>query len=181
MNDKTITSKLEIIKSLQAAFEEMNQFLNEITASQFVQAPEGKWSSGQQVIHLIRSTKPIAMLMQGDIAQIEAFGQLERTPWDYDTLVQNYCALLATGAKAPPQFAPKEVKPEDKDALVAKFVEAQQALLQALDKWEEAKLDQYCIPHPLLGNFSIREMMFFTIYHTGHHLRFMKAYAETVD
>lgn len=170
-------TKEEIIENLQRVFGDVNEFLNQITEEQFVLAPEGKWSNGQQVIHLIRSIKPIAVLLQGDITQIEAFGKLKRTPWDYDTLVQNYLNALNSGGKAPKAFEPKVVEPHEKAALVSKFAEIQNAFMQSLDQWDEEKIDQYCIPHPLLGNFSIREMLFFTVYHTLHHLKFMKAYA----
>ncbi|OJJ23733.1 hypothetical protein BKI52_05125 [marine bacterium AO1-C] len=176
----TIRTKSEIVENLQKIFTETTDFLNNINEQQFVQAPEGKWSSGQQTLHLIRSVKPVAVLMQGDIAQVEAFGKLKREPWDYETLVKNYLNLLNTGAKAPKPFDPKEIRPEDKTALITKFTEVNNFLIQTLDQWDEDKLDQYCIPHPLLGNFSIREMMFFTIYHTGHHLKFMKEYASVV-
>ena len=174
----TIDTKSEITENLHTIFNEVVEFLHNITEQQFMQAPEGKWSSGQQVLHLIRSIKPIAMLMQGDIAQIEAFGKLKRDPWDYDTLVHNYLNALKAGGKAPKPFEPKGVKPEDKEALTQKFVEVKDTLMNTLEQWDEDKLNQYCIPHPLLGNFSVREMMMFTVYHTGHHLRFMKAYTE---
>lgn len=31
------------------------------------------------------------------------------------------------------------------------------------------ELDKYILPHPLLGKLTIREMMYFTIYHVEHH------------
>jgi len=173
----TIKTKTEITENLHKVFTDVVEFLNSINTQQFMQAPEGKWSSGQQLLHLIRSIKPVMTLMQGNIEQIKVFGKLKRDPWDYDTLVHKYLNALKAGGKAPKIFEPKEVKPEDKAALVNKFIEVKDAFMKTLEQWEEAKFDQYCIPHPLLGSFSVREMMFFTIYHTEHHLKFMKAYA----
>jgi hypothetical protein len=35
---------------------------------------------------------------------------------------------------------------------------------------QEERLDQYLAPHPLLGKITLRELTFFTIYHSHHHL-----------
>jgi hypothetical protein len=44
--------------------------------------------------------------------------------------------------------------------------------LQAIkSNCKEAQLDQYLVPHPLLGKITLRELGYFTIYHTQHHLR----------
>ena len=38
-----------------------------------------------------------------------------------------------------------------------------------IDSFSEKDLDNYILPHPLLGKLTIREMLFFTIYHVQHH------------
>jgi hypothetical protein len=38
-----------------------------------------------------------------------------------------------------------------------------------MDKFSEAQLDEYVLPHPILGKLTIREMLYFTIYHATHH------------
>ena len=35
----------------------------------------------------------------------------------------------------------------------------------------QADLDRYRLPHPLLGKLTVREMLFFTVYHNYHHVR----------
>ena len=37
------------------------------------------------------------------------------------------------------------------------------------DKFSEDEIDTYILPHPLLGKLTIREMIYFTIYHVEHH------------
>lgn len=32
-------------------------------------------------------------------------------------------------------------------------------------------LDTYQIPHPIIGLISVREMIYFTLYHYKHHLK----------
>jgi hypothetical protein len=43
------------------------------------------------------------------------------------------------------------------------------ALARALEHWTEMDLDRCRLPHPLLGKITVREMLFFTLYHYEHH------------
>ena len=44
------------------------------------------------------------------------------------------------------------------------------SLCSAIEKnWKDTQLDQYIVPHPLLGKITLREMGYFTIYHVQHH------------
>jgi hypothetical protein len=36
--------------------------------------------------------------------------------------------------------------------------------------WSEDDLDNHRLPHPLLGKLTVREMLFFTLYHIQHHM-----------
>ena len=56
-----------------------------------------------------------------------------------------------------------------------------QELVDIVDIWIDASmklsekdLDKYILPHPLLGRMPLREMLFFTIYHTQHHTNSIK-------
>lgn len=40
----------------------------------------------------------------------------------------------------------------------------------ALGKWSDKALDSYLLPHPLLGKMTVREILFFTLYHNLHHV-----------
>jgi len=49
------------------------------------------------------------------------------------------------------------------------MVESKQELVSVAEKWNEDELDQYQLPHPILGKLTIREMLYFTIYHNLRH------------
>jgi len=50
-----------------------------------------------------------------------------------------------------------------------------QRLANAIERnWTDEKLDNYLAPHPLLGKLTLRELIYFTIYHTEHHLAIIK-------
>jgi hypothetical protein len=40
--------------------------------------------------------------------------------------------------------------------------------------WSERQLDRIRLPHPVLGKLSVREMLFFTLYHNQHHIEAVK-------
>ncbi|MFN2437645.1 MAG: hypothetical protein ABR503_00495 [Chitinophagaceae bacterium] len=42
-------------------------------------------------------------------------------------------------------------------------------LCKILNKYSEEEIDRFVLPHPLLGKLTLREMMYFTIYHVEHH------------
>jgi hypothetical protein len=39
-----------------------------------------------------------------------------------------------------------------------------------LNNWKDADMDRYSLPHPLLGTITVREILFFTIYHSMRHM-----------
>ena len=47
-------------------------------------------------------------------------------------------------------------------------------LEKAIAHQHEEDLDRYLAPHPLLGKITLRELAYFTIYHTHHHLQIIK-------
>ena len=44
------------------------------------------------------------------------------------------------------------------------------ALSSAIQGWSEGALDRLRLPHPGMGLLTVREMLFFTIYHNTHHV-----------
>ena len=44
------------------------------------------------------------------------------------------------------------------------------ALVTEVERWSERAMDRYRLPHPLLGQLTVREMLFFTLYHNVHHI-----------
>jgi len=104
------------------------------------------------------------------------FGKPNRPGRSYDQLVQRYQEKLAaiTGAQAPSRFLPDKIAESDKAERIARFRKEKEKLSKQISNWSEAKLDKCLLPHPLLGKLTLREMLFFTNYHTQHHLKILK-------
>ncbi|MCI0695857.1 DinB family protein [candidate division KSB1 bacterium] len=82
---------------------------------------------------------------------------------------------MAKGARATGRYIPViEERPPDfdqaKQGILRKWDETSKKLLAVLQGWNEERLDKYLLPHPILGKLTIREMLFFTLYHDIHHV-----------
>jgi hypothetical protein len=66
-------------------------------------------------------------------------------------------------------FTAKLISDTNKQAVITEFSRANQQFLAALKTWDDPTLDQYAMPHPLLGLLSAREMMYECHYHNQHH------------
>jgi len=99
-------------------------------------------------------------------------GKPNRQSRSYDELVEKYKQKLAAGGKASGIFVPKPMKINgSKEKLIADWDKATAKYIAALqNNTSENKLDNYLARHPLLGRVTLRELCYFTIYHTQHHL-----------
>jgi hypothetical protein len=138
-------------------------------------APLGEaWSPADNVRHLVISTKPVAKAFKlPALALRMRFGKAERPSDTYAGMRERYRARLALGADAG-EYAPKALEPPlDAEGwqreLVGECRDALVDLASAVSSWSDADLDLYQLPHPLLGLLTLREMLFFTIYHYSHH------------
>jgi hypothetical protein len=168
-------NKPEIITALNKHVDLFNQHIASLNKEQFESTPGGKWSAGQNLEHLYRSIKPLnlAYALPGLILKL-MFGKANRPSKTFDELVAKYKNKLAAGGRASGRFVPPPVLFTDKEALLKKYNQQKEKLIQKINSWSEEKLDQYIIPHPLLGKITLREMLYFTIYHNTHHIEILQ-------
>jgi hypothetical protein len=138
-----------------------------------------KWTAGQQLDHLIRAVKP---LTQGFILPSFVFGLLfgksNRPGKTYEELVEKYKQKLAAGGRASGRFIPPPILLSQKRDLVIKLNKLAAKLASQVSRLSEQDMDTYILPHPLLGKLTLREMMYFTIYHVEHHQENIKTELE---
>ena len=130
----------------------------------------GKWTPVQQLDHIRKSVAPVrlAFTLPKFFLRI-IFGKANRPSRTYPELVMKYKAKLEAGGKSPAQFVPDITV--DRSKLVVSLQNHILALGKNVDRFSELELDQLILPHPLLGKLTLREMLFFTIYHVEHHHR----------
>jgi hypothetical protein len=81
---------------------------------------------------------------------------------------------LQKGGRATGRFVPKEVVISQKPKLLLLLKDTIDKLYLQLTNFSEQDLDTIILPHPLLCKITLREMMYFTIYHVKHHHEIIK-------
>jgi hypothetical protein len=170
-------TKAEIILATEKIVAQFTHDSSEVSEDLFFFQPIDKWSIAQNVQHLIVSTNAtlLAFTLPAFIVRLVG-GKPNRASKSYEELVDKYTLKLKAGGRASGRFVPKAFdKKYTKKKLEQQWQKATTTFLNALKKnTTETKLDGYLVRHPLLGRITLRELCYFTIYHTAHHLQIIQ-------
>lgn len=164
----------KIIVRTRQVFDELTDACEKISEEKFFRQPDEKWSLAQHLQHLTISTKTSTAAYALPKFLVRWIGGKPNRPSrTYDQLVEKYQAKLNAGGKAGGRYVPSKIPAsKGKKAVMDRWEKASREYLRALQKnWNTELLDRYIVPHPLLGKITLRELGYFTIYHTYHHLR----------
>jgi hypothetical protein len=171
-----IDTKQEIRDGLAEAFEQMDIYLKTVDDAAFQKRVNGKWSIAQNIDHLTISNFITALsLNTPKVILKQAFNTNKRAGRNYDEVVWVYQRSLSNGAKASLPFQPKLSLVPARRMVERLWHTSCSRLLNALEKWSEEDLDTYLLPHPIIGKMTVRELLYFTVYHVNHHLKTIKA------
>ena len=171
------TPKAQLINMLTISNQRVTDWFTAISGEEFFARYGEAWSASDNVDHLIKSHKPLAKALKLPKITLRAmFGKPEKASMTYEELCQIYRDEIAKGAQASGRYLPNQETPDSngetkKKELLDQFSKASTELVSIVGKWEESDLDDYLLPHPILGKLTIREMLFFTIYHNLRHAR----------
>lgn len=166
-------TKEEIIERLKDGFAEVESALHAAEDRLLFSRKDRKWSAAENTEHLVLSVRPLALAFRLPKFVLRFFGKPNRPVRTYDELVARYQSKLGAGGKATPAFVPK-ITTTGKQALLLRYQKTNQKLIASLGSWKDGDFDRLLLPHPLLGKLIVREMLYFTIYHTQHHLKAIK-------
>ena len=173
----TIQTKKEILEQLEKARKDFSDFCTTIPSAIFFRQPVEKWSVAQNVTHLITSANMTRLAYRLPKFMVRMYtGKPNRPSRSYEELVAKYKLKLQQGGKASGRFVAKPIDDSaGKEKVLDSFNKSMEILISTINnKWKDTQLDQYLAPHPLLGKLTLRELCFFTIYNTGHHLTIIK-------
>ena len=162
-------TKQEILQKLAEGFSIVDDTLRNADDAVFYVRKDNKWSIAENCKHLSLSVKPLNTAFSLPNFTLLFFGKLNREARTYDEMGTKYLQKLAEGAVAPEQFVPEKIEVGKKESLIQELEKINDSFLKKVDDFTEEDLDKYLIPHPVLGKLTIREMLYFTIYHTLHH------------
>ena len=167
-------TKPAIIQLLQNHHQHFIDRIHDLPEDAFLLSKNSKWTAGQQLDHICRSMKPVAMAFGLPAFVLRLlFGKANRPSRSYDALVEKYKSKLSAGGRASGRFIPKVIGFNDRDQLEKQLRNTVSRLVQRIDRYSEDELDTYILPHPLLGKITLREMLYFSIYHVQHHDKLM--------
>jgi hypothetical protein len=163
-------TKKVIISSLTGKYDSFIKFINELTKEEYLYSNKGKWGAEQQLEHIVLCVKPLVQVFSMDKEIIgQTFGRTNRESRNYDALLNDYIGKLTEGGKAPDRYEPETTLSNSKEKLTESLVNLIKELCLKIDTFSEQELDSLLIPHPLLKNLTLREMLYNTIYHVEHH------------
>lgn len=130
----------------------------------------GKWSVGQNLQHvnigLSRLNNYLA-LPKSSIAT--NFGLSSRVSKSNETMSKVFRNAFENGVKSTDSFNPDENLQTNIEELINQGKDLLKSFNSNLENWSEDELETYNCPHPFLGKITVREILYFTIYHVQHH------------
>ncbi len=165
-----MTNHTDLVAKLKNNHQKFISHIDALTEKEFEFSNDQKWTAGQELDHIVKSTLPIALVLNNKTFIKSKFGTIDRSLLSYGELVDKYHDALKNGGKAMGQFIPDPVCWAKKAKLKNQLIGIVENISTYLDLYSEDELKALILPHPLLGALTIQEMMFFAIYHVGHHL-----------
>lgn len=173
-----------LVRGIERMRADVAGFFGDLEPNVFFRKPEEGWSPEQNLRHLIKSARPVGLALRLPRFSFIFFGRGEGSGPPLD-IIRRYLAVLQTGYQAGRAYRPgagrssgdqaagKSADPAlaaARDGLVGLYEKECSRLKSALESWSEADLDRYRMPHPATGAITVREMLYFTVFHPYHHM-----------
>lgn len=166
-------NKQEIIAASENIFRQFSETCSGMNDETLFARPSDKWSVAENIQHLVISTTTTTLAYSLPKFLVKWVGGTpNRMSGTFDELKEKYYKKLSEGGKASGRFIPKPIEVKyGKEKLLNNWNKATVKYIAALNsKRTEQDLDNYLARHPLLGRITLRELCYFTIFHTQHHL-----------
>lgn len=166
-------TKEEIITASENIFMQLSETCSHIDEAAFFKRPADKWSVAENIRHLVISTSTTTLAYKLPKFLVRWIGGTpNRKSRSFEELKEKYHKKLSEGGRASARFVPKPITVNyGKQKLLQHWKSATEKFIAALkNKRSEKDLDSYLAKHPLLGRITLRELCYFTIFHTQHHL-----------
>lgn len=164
--------KQAIISLLQENHHNFIAKISSLSATDFNRNLNEKWTSSQQLEHILKSVKPVDMAFGLPMFVLKMkFGLANSPSKSYNELVQKYLKTLdeKKGYETPSEFTPEVIPLIRKEKSLKRLEKLAGKLVSRISRFSEEELDTYILPHPLMGKLTLREMLYFTAYHVEHH------------
>lgn len=175
-------TKTEIITATENMFNQFSATCSNINEPLFFKRPVNKWSAAENMQHLIISTNTTTLAYALPKFLVRWVGGTpNRASKTYEKVKEKYYKKLSEGGRASGRFVPKSIEIKyGRQKLTDNWHKATTNFINTLLKNRTEKdLDNYLARHPLLGRITLRELCYFTIFHTEHHLHSIQKSVDT--
>ena len=166
-----MSTKSTLQVGLEAAVTDCRTATLNVSDAVFFDNSNGKWSIGENLIHLVMVAKRFGSVFRMPKEQIANFGLATRPSRSFDGILAAYMESLKGLAVAPKPFVAMQTADDTRTSVVERYNNAHSILATSFMTFSEEELDKYQVSHPLLGLMTMREMMDFIVFHIGHHQR----------
>ena len=164
-----MSTKITLHAGLQAAFTDCCTATFHVSDAVFFDNSNGKWSIGENLIHLAIVAKRFGSVFTMPKEQLANFGLATQPSRPFDGIMAAYMDALKGMAVAPKAFVAVQTAEDTRTSVVERYNNAHSILATNFMSFSEEDLDKYQVPHPLLGLMTMREMLDFIVFHLGHH------------
>lgn len=172
-------NKLELSQLVEEKFKNINDWISTHDDEKFTYTSRlGKWTTGEHIDHLIKSTSIINQALRLPKFVLKwRFGINNRKERNFEETINRYKQALGDGrAVAKGRFLPTVILNEDKTRKVNDLNSAGKTFVKQINKLTEEQLSKYILPHPIIGYLTLREIGYFTAFHTEHHLKILQEF-----
>lgn len=165
-------NKKEIIDSLEKEHQKLFDWLDNQSEENWLKGPEGKWTTGQHILHLVDAAKKINKALSYPKFILKSkFGVSNRELRTYNEVTKRYQEKLAQNQERAKNYNSGMKVPtlKEKKQLLNTLQIQNKKLQHKTNKWKDVHLDTLILPHPLMGKMPIREIIMWTAHHTAHH------------
>ncbi len=170
-------------RALDEAHAEVTDYFGGLDPDDLFARPADGWAPIDDLRHLRRMGSVIlAGLAAPRLLLWWRYGRTRRGSRPYEEVYHEYMAMLSSGFEAPPEFVPPSLRSINREGyrsdLLVRWAGLRGETRLALERWDEAALDRYRLPHPALNRVTIREMLYFMHGHNLHHVQVARRRVE---
>ncbi len=164
-------------ESLAGLHVEVSGLVASMSLEEFHSRQGEHWSPAEHLRHLITAIGALTQGMSVPRPLLTLrFGLSRRGSGTFEEVRALYREALRAGGQASGRYDPTKGTPNPepealRELLMRQWVAAGGDLDRAIGAWPERSLDRQQAKHPLLGTMTVRELLYFTLYHNAHHAR----------
>lgn len=167
----------EIILTLEEKHVELLNWIRELSNDQWTKGPEGRWTTGQHILHLVQSLEMLNKALRYPKFFLRyKFGSSNRPSRSYKEVAKRYEERLSENQSKAKKFNENLPVPslDEKKTLTDELQIQSKKLQFKTKKLKTRHLDTLLLPHPLMGRMTLREIIMWSAHHAEHHCTILK-------